>query len=357
MKKMNYYLHDDPRMPSAWAPWFSHEYITYFAVQTIDEIMQLPKVQVQPKPDFQKQLWPVGPRHVDLYKESYREHRTLPLLTSYSYAERNGEYSQVPPEDKTIEPWKILVIYTTEPDLNPDCDLYLHRNQKVTGGSHGWRHMQFRVLGKKFGTVTESFLVHLNLAHRAFQSGNAYWGWRYLSRGTHYLADLGNPFHVYAVPPGFLARNLLSSNKLFRVISAVHQSYEIYTERRFREGFPPFKEALLQGASIGKKERTDIQKEVHAYKRLAARQMKSLFYFFLDEFGQELVDAFQAMDQNRHLDAATQTNLCSKDASDVIFKDHHLPSLDFLDRVTIEILADVGKMLGLLLNEFASRKA
>ena len=106
--------------------------------------MTLPQVQVKPKPDFNNKNWPIGPKHIDLYKESYREYRKLSPLWSFAYDERNGEYSIDPPENKTIEPWKILVIYSTEPDLNPDCDLNLHKNQKITGGSHGWRHMQFR---------------------------------------------------------------------------------------------------------------------------------------------------------------------------------------------------------------------
>lgn len=343
-------------MPLAWAPWFSHEYITYYSVQAINKIMTLPQVQVKPKPDLEKGNWSVGPRHIDFYKESYREHRKLPLLSSYSYSERNGQYSMEPPVDKTIEPWKILVIYTTEPDLNPDCDLDLHKNQKITGGSHGWRHMQFRLLGKKFGMATESFRAHLNLAHRAFQSSNDYWGWRYLSRSTHYLADLGNPFHVNAVPPWFLIRNSFSSNKLFQVLSAVHQGYEIYAERRFREGFPPFKEALLQGAHSGQNERCDVLGEINSYRHQAAARMKSIFYFFLDTFGQELIDAFQKMDPDSHLDAATQTNMCSEDASKVIFKDTYLPSLRFLDEATADILVDVGRMLGLMLNGISSQK-
>ena len=347
---MDYYLHDDPRMPLGWAPWFSHEYITYFSVQAVDEIMNLPQVQVKPKPAFSDRKWPVGPKHIDLYKESYTERRELPLLSSFSYSERNAEYSVDPPENKTIEPWKILVIYTTDPDLNPDCDLHLHPFQRITGGSHGWRHMQFRVLGKRFGAAAGSVPTHMDFAEKAFQSGNDYWGWRYLSRCTHYLSDLGNPFHVYAVPTKFLIKNFFSSQNLFQILSAVHQSYEIYAERRFREGFPAFKEALLQGAGIGQNERRDITTEIISYRHNAAKRMKSMFYFFLDEFGRELIDVFGKMKENSKLDAATRLNMCSKDASQVIFQDSHLTSLDFLDRITVDILFDVGRMLGLLLN-------
>ncbi len=121
----------------------------------------------------------------------------------------------------------------------------------MTGGSHGWRHMQFRLLGKTFGIAPESFRMNMNFARMSFESDNEYWGWRYLSRCAHYLADLGNPFHVKALPNKLLLKNLFSSQKLFTIVSSVHQSYEVYVERRFREGFPSFKEALLRGAREG----------------------------------------------------------------------------------------------------------
>jgi len=351
---LDYYLHDDPRLHLAWAPWFSHEYITYFSVQAIDRLMALPQVAVKQNPNISSECWPIGPKHVDLYKENYREVRKLDPLWSFSYSQRNGEFGAEPPIDQSIEPWKILVIYSTEPDLHPDCDLNLHKNQKITGGSHGWRHMQFRALGMNFGIATESVRLHMDLARMAFESGNDYWGWRYLSRCTHYLADLGNPFHVHAVPSWFLIKNLFSSKKLFRIVSAVHQSYEVYVERRFREGFPAFKQALLRGASEGQAAGHDVITEINSYTHQAEKRLKPIFNFFLDEFGQELIDAFRQMDQNSHLDAAAQTNMCSKDAAKVIFRDPNLPAMDFLDRLTAEILFDVGRMLGALFNSFSS---
>jgi hypothetical protein len=196
----------------------------------------------------------------------------------------------------------------------------------------------------------------MDLARMAFKSGNDYWGWRYLSRCTHYLADLGNPFHVRAVPSWFLIKNLFSSKKLFRIVSAVHQSYEIYVERRFREGFPAFKQALLQGASEGQAACRDVTAEINFYKHQAEKRLKPIFHFFLDEFGQELIDAFRQMDHNSHLDAAAQTNMCSKDAAKVIFQDSHLPALNFLDQITVDIFFDVGRMLGALFNSFSSLK-
>jgi hypothetical protein len=48
--------------------------------------------------------------------------------------------------------------------------------------------------------------------------------------------------------------------------------------------------------------------------------------------------------------------MCSKDAAKVIFQDSHLPALNFLDRITVDIFFDVGMMLGILLNGFLPQK-
>ena len=117
--------------------------------------------------------------------------------------------------------------------------------------------------------ATESVRVHIDLAQMAFNSGNDYWGWRYLSRATHYLADLGNPFHVRAAPSWFLIKNLFASKKIFQIVSTAHQGYEIYVERRFREGFPAFKQALLQGAREGQADHFDMTAEINSYRHQA----------------------------------------------------------------------------------------
>jgi len=349
------YLHDDPRLPPAWAPWFSHEYITYFAVQAASRIMAMPPVPVKTRPVFNNVNWPVGPKHVDVYKEDYRECRHLDPLQSFNYEERNGKFASDPPTDKTIEPWKILVIYGTEPDLDPDCDLDLHKDQKITGGSHGWRHMQFRLLGKPCGMASESVRMHMALAEMSFKTGNDYWGWRYLSRCAHYLADLGNPFHVKALPVSFLIRKVFWPRELFKILSAVHQSYEVYAERRFREGFPAFKEALLRGSRAGQIPQSDVNLEIKDYMRRAEKRHNAIFYHVLDQFGTALIEVFQGMDPNSDLDASIQIKRCSADAARVIFETSDPQVLHFLDRVTAEILFDVGRILGMLFDGFARK--
>ena len=349
---MDYYLHDDQRLPLAWAPWFSHEYINYFSVQASTKLMNLPPVPVKPNTFNAGDTWAVGPRHIDMYKESYQDVRRLDTFKSFDYGQRNGEFSNKPPVDVTIEPWKILVIYSTEPDLLLDCDLAIDKRQKLTGGSHGWRHMQFRVCGIKFGVLLDSFLCNMNMAKTAMKNGSDYWGWRYLARCTHYLADMGNPFHVKVAPTGLLLRKMFSYTELFRIISAAHQSYEVYVEQRFREGFPAFKEALMQGAYEGNSVKHDIKAELSAYMRQSQNRQKPIFNFILKQFGQELLDVFGHIDQKGKLDASKQINLCSANASRIIFDKSHSHALDFLDKITAEILFDVGKMLGILLARF-----
>lgn len=296
-------------------------------------------------PSLYDPRWPVGPHHVDVYKESFRDVRRLDPVFSFDYERKNGEYACEPPLDREIEPWKVLVIYSTELDL--------HKRQKITGGSHGWRHMQFRLPGILFGTAPYSFRYHRDAAERAFQTGNDYWGWRFLSRCTHYLADLGNPFHVRAAPAFMLVRNMLSFHKLFKVISAVHTGYELYVERRFREGLPAFKEALMQGAFEGRSSCRDIDTELNGYIRTAEKRLNPVFHFMLENFGTDLVDVYSRVDRNSRTDVATQTKQCSAEAARVLFREPRPASLHHLDDMTSVILRDVGRMLGLLLAGFA----
>jgi hypothetical protein len=343
-----FYLHDDPEMYNAWAPWFSHEYITYLTVQAIEQVMSLPPVEIKANPIAGSKSWPVGPDHKDLYRENYRILHHLDPLWSFNYGQRNAEYSTVPPVEKCIEPRKILVLYSTEPDLYLDYDLHLHKSQKLTGGSHGWRHMRFKVLGTCCGMAPESFQVNADFSQRAFTAGNDYWGWRYLSRAGHYLADLGNPFHVKVLPHSFMVRNIFSSSEWFAFATCAHQSYEVYVERRFREGFSPFRDALLEGAREGQESKGAISRLLSDYIRDTEKRHSSLFYFFKDQFGTALLDIFQKLDPEGTLDVAAQTNMCSAETARVIFHESNLPALAWLDAITAEILRNVGRMLGSL---------
>lgn len=345
-------LHADPKLSAAWGPWYAHEYITYYSIMALDKVMNAKPVAVKVNPHYGGKLWPAGPRHVDIYKESYQQYRQFDLLWSFDHKKRNGDYARDVPSGKSIEPWKILVLYSTEPDHYMDEDLYLHKNQKLTGGSRGWRHMHFKMFGTTYGIAPQSFRVYKDWAGLCFENGNDYWGWRNLSRAGHYLADLGNPFHVKAMPVFFLMRNIHSRSALLKIVSAMHQSYEIYVERRFREGFEPFERALRQGATEGYPSGENVHNRLVAYIERTRKKLNPIFYELMDHFGRELLNAFSLMDENRPAEAAPVSGPCAAEVINVIFAEAKSARLDFLDKRTVEILVDVGRMLGAL---FADR--
>ena len=124
----------------------------------------------------------------------------------------------------------------------------------------------------------------------------------------------------------------------------------------FARGSLPSNRPYYKAPLRGKAACRDVNIEINSYTHQAEKRLKPIFNFFLDQFGQELIDAFRQMDQNSDLDTAAQTNMCSKDAAKVIFQDSHLPALNFLDKITAEILFDVGRMLGIMLDEFSPLK-
>lgn len=349
---LSYPLHADPDLPSAWGPWFSHEYLAYYCVHALKGFMSLPPVLVKANPRYGEKLWPAGPKHIDIYKESYQEVRRLDPLGAFEYKKRNGDFAQKPPRGKTIEPWKILVIYSTEPDQYLDDDMILHKNQKIFGGSHGWRHMQFKLFGTTYGIAAKSFRVHQDLAKLAFENGNDYWGWRYLSRCGHYLADLGQPFHVKPLPGFYLVKKFLSRHELITTVSALHQGYEVYVQQRFREGFEPFGRALLQGADEGVKAGLNPNEHLDDYIKEAQIKHSRIFYYLLDHFGPGLMDAFGRTDSEGRLDAEAQIKNYLPLAARVMSQEENRSKLDELDHLTAGILVGVGRMLGGLYQGF-----
>lgn len=215
--------------------------------------------------------------------------------------------------------------------------------------------MRFRILNYRIGMAPESFRIHREMAMQCFRAGNDYWGWRMLSRCTHYLADLGNPFHVKAAPDLYVIRKILSSHELFKTASAIHTGYELYVERRFREGFEPFKDALIHGAEHGQAAGRNLDSEMGEYIRRAERRVKPIFSLMLDRFGRDLVEAYSSVDKNNREDVATQTKKCSTDAVRLLFQVPYHPCLQILDDHTTDILKDVGRMLGMLLAGFTDR--
>ncbi len=340
------YLHNDSRLAHAWAPWFSHEYINYFSVNPLSWLMDLPAVKVLPNPGFNDRQ--NGPHHQDIFKESFKKTQNIDRFYAFDYENKNGVFSDTLPAHTEIEPWKVLVLYSIEPDLKLDCELDLGWSGKLTGGSHGLRHMQFTLLGKTIGVATTSLMYHVDASRKAFLMGNDYWGWRFLSRATHYLADLGNPFHIKVAPSRKMITMLSRPKRTFKILSAMHTGYEIYVQQRFRQEHAAFKEALSFGVRQGAQADKNFFEQVDAYKKQASDSLSPIFNCLMENFGNDLINAFEKMNKYPDMDAAKQTMMCSKDAAGVLFKKPDHQAIRFLDNITTDLLREVGIMMGML---------
>ena len=352
------YLHNDSQIPAAMGPFFNHEYINYHAILAQDWLMELKPVRVQANPNYQD--WEYGPNHIDLYREGAEAIRTLDPEDSHDCAIRNGDFTAEPNLSATIEPWKInnskireyimqiLIYYCTEPDLDLDCDLDLHWSQKLTGGSHGYRHMNFSLFGKEFGNTQDCLDYYITSAKRAWKEGNAYWGWRFLARATHYMADLGHPFHTKVVPYRKFLKNILNK----KVLAAAHNGHEVFTQYRFRHGSPAFKQALMDGSKKGRYAQGDLMKVVKIYRKKSAKLLSQMFNAVTEKFGKKFIQLYDMNELNEEaqtMDLSKQTMLLEHNAQKFLFADPNHPGLAILDELTAKALEGVGYMLGFLL--------
>lgn len=347
-------LHDDPRLPPAVAPFFTHEYITYHAVMASGWIEGCEQVEPEPEPDGG--TWPVGPDHVNRFFEPLLDTRGTPSTAAidgdaFDCEAKYVAWPDAPRDAPPVDPWKVLVLYAAEPDTRLDCDIELHWSQAITQGSHGLRHMQFRIAGMPFGRLVGTFEHHAGAARRTFAAGHAYWGWRYLSRAVHYLEDIGHPLHVKIMPARLLPSLLRDRRRALVRLTIAHNGHEVFTQQRFRDGAAAFGEAIAGGVARATETRVaSFQKEVRRFKARSARRASRLFLAMDGGFGNDLADVYQGMDHDPQVDASKRTLHVEALARDAIFKDPGNPVLGTLEELTVEMLDDVGFMTGLLLD-------
>jgi hypothetical protein len=298
-----------------------------------------------PPPD---DAWPVGPNHRDLYIEGAGRAVDVDLRTT-DCAARTVNYL-AEPSDQPVAPWQVLVLYSTEPDSELDMGLDLSRLQSFTKGSHGFRHMEFRLLGFKIGMLRETFMHHVAAAEHAFKIGNAYWGWRYLSRATHYLADIGHPFHVRVFPRKISPLIAMRPKRLLALLSSLHNAHEVFTEEMFRRESASLRDALLEGsARVSLEPATPFRRDVDAYYRDSERKATALFDLMRKTFGPGLTRIYDGMDEHGDLDLAKRTQFVEEAARSFIFQDPPRQGLTDLEAFTASLLGRVGQELGRLL--------
>jgi hypothetical protein len=132
----------------------------------------------------------------------------------------------------------VFAMATDEPDYGLDIKLWSDSgttygraynfgeqpfgNSKLEYGTQAPFHMGFYheagivnwTAGVHLHTLTE-YRIHqfYSLARLAFQTGHAYWGWRFAGMGAHYIQDLTQPYHT-KVMPGEGAMRLVATGAL-----------------------------------------------------------------------------------------------------------------------------------------------
>lgn len=161
-------------------------------------------------------------------------------ITEYSYSnietepynpEFEIEYRDGPVGGKTSA-LTILSIYTDEPDWDMDQNLKLSPFQKIAGGSSGWRHQYFITLFGivRLGKAPDRAQYFYNLALKAFDRGDLYWGFRFFARSLHYLEDLTQPLHSFPLPYSIVLKNIFDLNGLIKIGENHHYALEDYQE-------------------------------------------------------------------------------------------------------------------------------
>lgn len=127
---------------------------------------------------------------------------------------------------EAIAPLAVLASACDEPDYGHDLNLFDDNpghpenpsygfgkqpfgNPAVAIGSQAPFHMGFFHQGAVFNTLAPSFArtftelrvqQYSSLAVLAWQTGHAYWGWRFAGLALHHVEDLTQPYHASAAP-------------------------------------------------------------------------------------------------------------------------------------------------------------
>ena len=130
---------------------------------------------------------------------------------------------------EAVSPLAVLASACDEPDYGHDLNLFDDNpgnpgygfgkqpfgNPAVAIGSQAPFHMGFFHQGAIFNTLAPSFArtftelrvqQYSGLAVLAWQTGHAYWGWRFAGLALHHVQDLTQPYHASAAPGASLGR-------------------------------------------------------------------------------------------------------------------------------------------------------
>ncbi|TYB88913.1 MAG: phospholipase [Kosmotoga sp.] len=223
-------------------------------------------------------------------------------------------YPNPEPKDNTVPAWQILTVYSYEPDMGMDKELELSSYQFLTGGSQGWRHMEFRILFFKLGKVTDSVEYFTELAKKAEEKGDDYWFYRFMARALHYLEDSGMPYHTFPAPFVELLKLPFNYNKWLTIFSNYHFTFDNYAGYLLWEEYEPLVNAIKvadphkindpkkAASELRKKARNKLNEVYYEMKKLMKNDLHRETVFLPDK---EYFHEFRETNNTKKLDKLT----------------------------------------------------
>lgn len=156
---------------------------------------------------------------------------------------------------ESVAPLAVLASACDEPDYGHDLNLFDDNpgnpgygfgkqpfgNPAVAIGSQAPFHMGFFHQGAIFNTLAPSFArtftelrvqQYSGLAVLAWQTGHAYWGWRFAGLALHHIEDLTQPYHASAAPGATLPHMMWVNLKAQLGASADRQGLVVLQSNR-----------------------------------------------------------------------------------------------------------------------------
>lgn len=186
--------------------WSSHGKMTYHVANNVE--------------------WLNNFKDITITEYSYKDIDTEPYNPDFKIIYKEGNIGE-----KTTA-LEILSIYSDEPDWDMDDNLKLSPFQKLTGGSSGWRHQYFITLFGliRLGDGPKRAQYFYDLAIKAFENNDPYWGFRFFARALHHVEDLTQPLHSFPLPYSIVLKNIFDINGLIKIGENQHYSFEDYQE-------------------------------------------------------------------------------------------------------------------------------
>ncbi|OAA29925.1 phospholipase [Kosmotoga arenicorallina S304] len=296
--------------------WSGHDALTYYIVSSMPDIADI-RVPITPY-TYEN----IDNRIYNMEKANFSDY----LGQRYNPWEDDDVFISVFPNplpvDNIAPLWQIFSVYSYEPDLGMDQDLELNSSQKLTGGSQGWRHMEYRLLFMRFGEVSKSVEYFSDLSTEVWDMNDPYWAYRFMARAIHYLEDIGMPYHTFPAPTCELFKLIFNFDKWYVVFANYHYAYDFYGGYRLWTGYEPLVKAIKEAEPVKIK---NPRKDALKLRRYARGKLSRVYYEMKELMGDDLESGNTDLATKEYFDELVATKDTSK-----------------LDELTIELLSKVA---------------